>query len=367
MQTADLANRPAIDDLSSGLDAIDFENFSTVIVALSGGRDSMATLVLTRAYLARHHPDLRLLGITVDHGLRDGSSAEADHVGTICERLGIEHEIVKWSGPKPRTAIQEKAREARYHLIGGIAQQIGRAIVLTGHTADDNQETIKMRRQRSLDQRSPTGISQMTLYDRCVWFVRPMLKQRKSDLSDYLIENSIEWVEDPSNNNMAFERVAVRNSISANDEPKFDGETAELDIAQAASLILDQSLVSLDPGGQSAIFSRNAYGCEGFATALSAVSSLIGKTAYMPNLRPHMAELEGVFLTNNRRAFTFSGCLYQRFDEDITITPEKRNTKMGQYGFDFLVTLENYPIAQAVLKRMDKPLMASIPAKDATS
>src|SRR5689334_3766355 len=119
-----------------------------LVIAVSGGPDSTALLWL----IARWHKKLKakpkLLAVTVDHGLRKEARREATQVGKLAGKLGVLHRIVKWRGSKPKSGLQEKARDARYALLRDAANKIGARHVVTAHTLDDQAETVLMRMAR---------------------------------------------------------------------------------------------------------------------------------------------------------------------------------------------------------------------------
>src|SRR5690606_40820696 len=136
---------PDIDRLFAGLDLADRRS---LVVAVSGGSDSLSLLFLTRAFLQSHASHVRLLAVTVDHNLRPEAADEALAVQRLCQRFGIEHRTLVWRGDKPASGLIAAAREARYDLLAEAAEGIGADVILVGHTLDDQAETVAMRAQR---------------------------------------------------------------------------------------------------------------------------------------------------------------------------------------------------------------------------
>jgi tRNA(Ile)-lysidine synthase len=209
--------------LADSFSAIDFTGHRSVITAVSGGSDSTALLILAHEYLSMHAPAAKLFAITIDHGLRPQSASEADEVAQLCKRLGVQHITKRWRGVKPSTGVQAAAREARYDLLGESAAELGAGLVLTGHTRDDQHETVLMRRERGegpgLAGMAPATLSLRDDGASPVWFVRPLLDLSRAALRDGLSRRGIGWIDDPSNTNTDFERVRARRHLATLDEP----------------------------------------------------------------------------------------------------------------------------------------------------
>jgi tRNA(Ile)-lysidine synthase len=207
--------------LAECFSVIDFTGHRSVIIAVSGGSDSTALLALAHEHLSVHAPAAKLFAITIDHGLRPESASEADQVAQLCKRIGVQHITRRWRGVKPSTGVQAAAREARYDLLSEAAAELGAGLVLTGHTKDDQLETVLMRRERG-EGPGLAGIAPATLSFRNdsaypVWFARPMLGLSRAALRDDLSRRGFGWIDDPSNTNSEFERVRARKRLAALD------------------------------------------------------------------------------------------------------------------------------------------------------
>jgi tRNA(Ile)-lysidine synthase len=192
----------------------DLENVPALLLAVSGGPDSTALLLLAARWRKALKAQPKLLAVTVDHGLRKESKREAADVARLARRLGVAHRTVRWTGKKPATGVQQAARAARYRLLAEAARQAKATHVLTAHTRDDQAETVLIRMSRgsglaglgAMTRLSPLpcdGAADITL-------VRPLLDVPKARLVATLRAAKIPYAEDPSNRDPRFARVRLR-------------------------------------------------------------------------------------------------------------------------------------------------------------
>jgi tRNA(Ile)-lysidine synthase len=200
-----------------------------IALAVSGGSDSMALLRLAVQWAKG---SVRISVLTVDHGLRPEAATEAAKVATWCDGLALDHHTLRWEDMKPKTGLQAKARTARYDLMSSWCKANGVKFLLTGHTLDDQAETVLMRQARTDTAESLAGIWETADWAGVKLF-RPLLGQSRSDLRKYLKGIGQPWIDDPSNLDTRFERVRVRQILA--DESRPDLRKMELaDIADKA-------------------------------------------------------------------------------------------------------------------------------------
>lgn len=195
-----------------------FHRPARLLVAVSGGSDSKGLLLaLTRAIEAIGDADLSLAACTVDHALRPGSADEARAMAGFCAGLDVAHVVKLWDGEKPATGIQSAARAKRYQLLADAADDLGASCIVTGHTLDDQRETILMRSERG-EGPGGAGMAAATLYGRRMWLLRPFLGLRRADIRAFLTAEGVGWFDDPSNANPRFERVRTRERLAETDK-----------------------------------------------------------------------------------------------------------------------------------------------------
>jgi tRNA(Ile)-lysidine synthase len=201
-----------------------FTDYPSLILAVSGGPDSTALMVLAtrwRSALKRGPKGgPKLIAVTVDHGLRPEAKREALAVKKLARSLRIEHKTLRWTGPKPKTGIQEAARAARYRLLAQVARKAGGAPVLTAHTQDDQAETVLFRMMRGSGVAGLAGMragrlmpgfeAPMLEEDAKLELFRPLLRVPKSRLIATLRLEKISYAEDPSNRDPRFARPRLR-------------------------------------------------------------------------------------------------------------------------------------------------------------
>lgn len=179
-------------------------------VAVSGGSDSIALLRL----LADCGKDtkIKVIAATVNHRLRPEAQQEAAFVAQTCQELGVPHETLHWVDWDKSGNLQDQARKARFSLLAAWAKRHETAFVATGHTADDQAETVLMRLARGAGVDGLSAIpARRVIGD--VTFVRPLLGVTRADLRGYLGGIHQSWVDDPSNANPDFDRVRIREAL----------------------------------------------------------------------------------------------------------------------------------------------------------
>ena len=196
-----------VTSLFSGL-----QSLPVLVLAVSGGPDSTALMVMAAQWRDSLETKPKLVAVTVDHGLRKESKAEAAAVARLARKLDIAHRTSRWTGRKPKTGLQEAARLTRYRLLGRAARKAGATHILTAHTLDDQGETVLIRMSRG------SGLSGLGAMQRIsvvpqneeLFVVRPLLEIPKARLIATLNAAGISYADDPSNRDPRFTRARLR-------------------------------------------------------------------------------------------------------------------------------------------------------------
>lgn len=195
-----------IDDL-----LVPLARYKRVALAVSGGGDSMALMLLAREWVRRVPDAPALFVLTVDHRLRPESRQEAEWVAQHAGALGLPHHILTWEAAQPG-ASQAEAREARYTLMADFAAAHDIGAIITAHTSDDVAETFLMRLARGSGVDGLAAMASETAWDG-VPVLRPLLAVSRDTLRTELDARGAAWLEDPGNAEERFERVRVRRAL----------------------------------------------------------------------------------------------------------------------------------------------------------
>jgi len=190
----------------------DLSRASGLVLAVSGGPDSVALMWLVARWRKALSRGPRLLVVTVDHGLRRESAREAREVKRLARELDVPHRTLRWSDEKPKSGIPAAARSARYRLLASAARKSGFSHVVTAHTRDDQAETLLMRLLRG------SGIGGLAAMARNseregVVIARPLLNVSKAQLVATLNKAGIDYADDPTNRDSRFARPRIRTVI----------------------------------------------------------------------------------------------------------------------------------------------------------
>lgn len=182
----------------------------SIAVAVSGGADSLALCHI----LSRVHQG-KIFALTVDHALRPESADEARYVGEILKSFeNVSHHILVWDHDiKPSARIQEQGRIARYKLMADFMREEGICELYAGHHLDDQAETFLFRLAKGSGLDGLACMTPRTEFDNGLFLCRPFLWASKEDLVQYCKQNSLEFVNDPSNQAQHFARVRIRQSM----------------------------------------------------------------------------------------------------------------------------------------------------------
>lgn len=180
-------------------------------VAVSGGPDSLALLLLAHAALPG-----RIAAATVDHQLRAESADEAAMVAGLCAKLEIPHATLQVDLEDGN--VQAQARAARYAALAAWMEREGLGALLTAHHADDQAETLLLRLNRGSGVAGLAGVrARGQVPGTRLSLLRPLLGWRRAELARVVGMAGIVAIDDPSNRDDRFDRARVRKAIAGAD------------------------------------------------------------------------------------------------------------------------------------------------------
>jgi tRNA(Ile)-lysidine synthase len=251
----------------------DWKAAPAIVLAISGGPDSVALMWLMARWRRALTRGPRLIAVTVDHGLRTEAAREARDVKRLAKSLDLPHQTLRWTGTKPRTGLPAAARAARYRLLAQAARKHGATHVLTAHTRDDQAETLLMRMLRGSGIAGLAAMARESERDG-VRLARPLLDISKSRLIATLNKAKIGFADDPTNRDTGFTRPRLRAIMPVLAEEGGDARNlarlaARLARANAAVEVLTDGaaryLALRDRDASHAGFDTNAFDATAFA------------------------------------------------------------------------------------------------------
>ncbi|CAH0303249.1 tRNA lysidine(34) synthetase TilS [Microbacterium sp. Bi128] len=181
-----------------------------VVVALSGGADSLALAAATAFEAPRL--GIRAEAVVIDHGLQPGSAAIAERAAEVARGLGLLARVVAVevrAGNGPEAA----ARAARYAGLARAAAEVGADAVLVGHTLDDQAETVLLGLARGSGTTSLSGMAPERGDAAGPVLLRPLLAVRRETTAAACVADGLDPWRDPHNSDPAFARVRVRENV----------------------------------------------------------------------------------------------------------------------------------------------------------
>jgi tRNA(Ile)-lysidine synthase len=199
----------AVERFRRDMAALEADAGARVGIAVSGGPDSLALLLLAHESLRG-----RVEASTVDHRLRSAGAAEAGFVARVCAELGIPHRTLTPDTPIEGN-LQAGARAHRYRLLARWAKERGLAAIATAHHVEDQAETLLMRLVRGAGLPGLAGIRPAGQVAG-VRVVRPLLSWRREELAAIVAASGLTPVADPSNSDNRYDRSRIRRRLAQN-------------------------------------------------------------------------------------------------------------------------------------------------------
>lgn len=306
------------------------DDYSRLGLAVSGGADSLALMLLAARYAETPEAKQRFFIYSVDHGLRPEAADEVAFVCREAERLGLVARALRWDGDKPETGIQQAARKARYTLIAEAMDANRVPVLLTAHHMQDQAETVLMRLAHGSGLEGLRGMDYFSLLGD-LQVVRPLLHADPDQLKAVVAEAGLTAVADPYNNDLDYERVRWRQAmpllaslgLDASRIGRFADRMRDADraIEQLASRALAAEIGVGAHGDRS--FSRAWLRAQPHAVAVRLVQRILDDVG--GGQKPHaLGAVEALTdrLIRETCKTTLHGCVIDADGETIRILPE---------------------------------------------
>ena len=228
------------------LEACDIRDDRPVLVAVSGGIDSTALLAIVAALARRREPRrLRPVVGHVDHALRSDSAADARAVEMLANALEIPFKSTRldWSSSKDGGVSSSAARDARWSALNRLAIDAGATVVLAGHHADDQAETVLLRLARGTGLDGLAGIPEQRSLGSGCRVVRPLLAARRDAIAMLVETAGLPVRHDPTNDRRDRAREMIRHEVLPRLESIHPGAAGRI-----AAVAAEAQMMSPQPG-----------------------------------------------------------------------------------------------------------------------
>tara|TARA_Y100000590_G_scaffold439226_1_gene562995 strand:- start:26451 stop:27491 length:1041 start_codon:yes stop_codon:yes gene_type:complete len=317
-----------------------YNNFEKILdadqsyaVALSGGPDSLALSFLAKCFSELNKTKIKFF--IVDHMLRKDSSIEAKKVQILLKKHNISCKILIWKGKKPKSNIQSMARNARYSLLTNECKKLNIKTLLLGHQIDDLRENFLIRLLRgsglkglvSMDKQSEYKINGIEIY-------RPLINFEKKDLEKVSLKVFKFYVKDPSNKNMDFKRIRIRELLKKLELEGLDKKKLNLTIKNLKESNKSIEFYTRKNIEENCHYSNtnnkyilsNIFFEQSNEVVFRSLTYLLKKISskYYP---PRGKSVKGVIekiKSNKFSKMTLGGCFIEKFNETVLISYEKQ-------------------------------------------
>ncbi len=305
-------------------------------VAVSGGVDSLALTFLAKCYSLEKRN--KVFFFIVDHKLRNNSTQEANFVQNKLKKFGIFSEILTLKKKSKFSNLQSFARDNRYSLI--LKKSLKKKIdsILTAHHNDDFLENFFIRLLRGSGLKGLTSfgkIKSKIKFDDKIYVLRPLIDIPKKDLI-YISQNTFNFnIDDPTNNDDKFLRVRIRKLISKLEEDgltfrKFKISLNNLSKSNLAiNYYVNKNIIDYSSYlklSKTFILNENFFKQPDeivFRSFSELIQKIGKKSSYARGVKIQKL-LKYLRSTNNYKKKTLSGCIIQKFENSVIISPENR-------------------------------------------
>jgi tRNA(Ile)-lysidine synthase len=309
-------------------------DFNRLALAVSGGPDSLALLLLAAETAQRTGTHHRFVVYSVDHRLRPEAAGEAAFVAAEARKLGFDARVLTWDEEKPATGVQEAARMARYRLFAAAMEHDHADALVTAHHLGDQAETVMMRLAHGSGVEGLRGMDAFAEIG-ALKIVRPLLAIDPEALRAVVAASGLTPVADPSNSDLDYERVRWRQAmpqlaalgLDARRIGKFAGRMRETESALINMTAQAMQLVSFAPDDSEALVFREKLMSLPRAIAIRLVARVLDRVG--GGRKPHaLAAVETLTARLCREPVrtTLHGCIVSSGGKVVRFRPEPGRT-----------------------------------------